>query len=571
MDRITKSYVTEFQKKYNFDTDIIPSELFEHFVNYVIAYYKIDDSFDRDLIEKICIGKNGTIGVDGFAIIINGHLITEIEDVNVILDSNKQSKADILFIQSKTSPEFNIKDIGVFGSTVEDFISEDQKYKWTETAIKSIDLFNHLISRVSDLSEKPVCYLYYATLGYLNSEDVNLNAQKEKIITNISAQNIFSNTEFKYIDYSTLQNDYKKIGQSIVKSFDFEHRILIPDINNVTESYIGVVPTTTIVDLMTDEDGQILSTIFYDNVRDFQGDNNINIEIEETLKNDEIKDAFSILNNGITIVAESLVPSRNNFTITNYQFINGLQTSHILFRNKELLTENVLVPLKLIITKSEPLISKIIRSTNRQTAVKDEDLIAYSDFQKKLEDFYKTFPEPDKLYYERRSKQFNKTQVERKRIIDKSTQIKTIGSMIYHKPNMATRFFGALFNDFGSNLFKDNHKMLPYYTTAFTLYKLEELFKSGFVDKKYKKIKFFILMMIGLEINKFGFPKFESKQVEKHCEEFLGKIKDEKSFKSIIHSIIGKIDSLELDLTDLELSKSKKLVDDCKAFYFPRD
>ncbi len=66
--------------------------------------------------------------------------------------------------------------------------------------------------------------------------------------------------------------------------------------------------------------------LFYDNVRDFQGDNPVNKEIDDTLKSDE-RDLFVLLNNGITIVAESLSKTGDIFTIEDYQIVNGCQTS----------------------------------------------------------------------------------------------------------------------------------------------------------------------------------------------------------------------------------------------------
>lgn len=567
MDRITKSYLNEFRVKFDFEKEIAQDVLFEHFVNYTLLEKKIDESLDDETIEKINIGKNGTIGIDGFAILLNGHLVFNTDDIDLILDNNKKSIAEIYLIQSKTSPSFENKEISSFGNAILDFISEEQSYKWSKNAIEKIDLFNHLISRVSDLIENPNCYLYFVCLGK-NNEDRNLNATKSKILADINSQRIFAKTSLNYVDYTNLQNEYKKIGQNIFKTFEFQKRTLIPDIENVKEAYIGVVPVTTIIKLITDEDENLISSIFYDNVRDFQGVNKINEEIRKTLNNESLKYAFSVLNNGITIVAEKLTPSRDNVTIHNYQVINGLQTSHILFNSKDLLDDKIFVPLKLIITQDENLISKIIRSTNRQTEVKEEDLIAYSDFQKRLEDYYKTFNDKEKLFYERRSKQYNNLQIDRKNIVDKSTQIKVIGSMFFYKPNIATRFFGALFNEFGNELFAQNHKMLPYYTSAFTYHKLEELFRANFIAKKYKKIRFFILMMIKFEIDKSKCPSFESKKSEDFCNRILEKVNNEVEFKAIVENVIQKINSLNLDLESNEISKSTKLVVDCKKFYF---
>lgn len=567
MDRITKSYLKEFKLSYFGDT-VKEDVLFEHFVNYIILERKIDENITEEIIEQFNVGIDNTIGVDGFAIILNGQHVTEIDDIDLILDKNKKSIAEVFFIQSKTSPKFENKEVLNFGTAVNDFIAEEQNYKWSTIAIEKINLFNHLISRATDLAKNPNCYLYYVTLGNYTG-DKNLEATKKTIIENVNSERLFSNLAFNFVDFTQLQSSYKKITQTISKSFEFDKKTLIPDIENVQEAHIGILPVTTIVDLITDEYDELIQSIFYDNVRDFQGVNRINEEINKTLGDNKLKYAFSVLNNGITIVAESIKTSRNQLTISNFQIINGLQTSHMLYNNRALLDDKIFVPVKLIITQDEALIAQVIRSTNRQTEVKEEDLIAYSDFQKKLEDYYKTFSESERLYYERRSKQFKSLKIDVKYIVDKSTQIKAVGSMFFYKPNLATRFFGALFKEFGGELFKNNHNMLPYYTSSYTLMKLDELLKNGSIDKKYRKIRYFILMMIKLEINKNNCPDFSSKRSEEHCREILNIVNDGGKFLIVIKSVLKKIDKMKVDLTSNETSKSTKLAKDCKDVYFP--
>ena len=237
-------------------------------------------------------------------------------------------------------------------------------------------------------------------------------------------------------------------------------------IDDVKESYLGLINGQTVIALMSDEDGNSIPNVFYDNVRDYQGENRVNIEIQSTLKED-YKNSFSILNNGITIVAEELDTTRNDFTITNYQIINGCQTANVLFHNKELVDEKIQVSLKLIISNNQDVISRVIRSTNSQTEIKAQDLLAYSNFQKRLEDYYNTFSGQNRLYYERRSKQYNSTSIERSRIIDKTLQIKVLGSFFFDKPNLATRYFGTLFSEFKDSIFKDSDNFIPYYTAAY--------------------------------------------------------------------------------------------------------
>jgi hypothetical protein len=561
MDRVTKSYLKNFSDKFDFD-DINESLLFEHFVNYSIIEPKSEYPFE---IEDVNIGINGTIGIDGFALLLNRELITDIDNINYYLDTYKKCSAEVVLIQTKTSQKFDSSEIGNFGHAVQDFIAEKQNLNWSNEGIEKIKLFNDFIDRISELKENPSCSLYYVTLGK-NNNDKNIEAVKANIEKNIFTENIFSKISFDTYGAIEIQNKYKKIGETIEKSFIFSNRVTLPIIENVKEAYIGIVDTKSIIELMTDEKGNLLKNIFYDNVRDYQGGNKVNSEISDTL-NSNYKDSFSIMNNGITIVAESLTPSRDTFTITNYQIINGCQTSHVLFENKETLDESVKVSIKLIITDDEDVTSRIIRSTNRQTEVKEQDLLAFSNFQKRLEDYFKTFGSSEQLFYERRSKQYNSSSIDKKRIIDKTTLIKAMASMFYDKPNMATRFFGALFKEFGNKLFEDDHEMLPYFVASFAIYKIETLFRLKKLDKKYKKIKYHILMMIRHEIDNSKCPSFKSKKSIKYCQVLFDILKDDDKLLNTVNESIKKISSLPYDIDSSDISKSKEFVTDCLKQY----
>ena len=563
MDRVTKSFLNKFSKEFSLESEENETILFEHFVNYTLVESKCYNSFNP---ESINIGIDGTIGIDGFALLLNGELIYTEDDLNEYMDASKKCSAEVIFIQAKTSSKFESKEIENLSSAVEDFISEVQRLKWSSFALEKISLLNKLIERSSELSDGPICNLFYVSLGR-NEKDQNNTAKMDMGKERISRENIFSKITFDLYGATDIQAKYKKIGETISKSFEFPSRTTFPIINNAKEAYIGIVDAKTIIHLMTDEDGVLLENVFYDNVRDFQGSKNkVNIEIEKTIRSDE-KDSFAILNNGITIVAEDLKPHRDTFTIFNYQIINGCQTSHVLFENKEYLSSNIHVPIKLIISENEELTSKIIRSTNRQTEVKEQDLLAFSDFQKQLEDYYSTFSPDDRLYYERRSKQYNKTTVQRKKIIAKTTQIKSVASMFYDKPEVATRYFGKLYDEFGNKLFRDNHQKYPYYVAAYAIYKIESLFSLKKLDKKYTKIKYHLIMMLRYEIDDLKCPSFESKKSIRYCENIFEVLHDENTLMRKLKDVIEKVDSLDFDLDNNEISKSKEFVKKCLAFY----
>lgn len=64
--------------------------------------------------------------------------------------------------------------------------------------------------------------------------------------------------------------------------------------------------------------------------------------------------------------------------------MNGCQTSYVLHEMRDSLDERVMIPVRIIATQDEALKNAIIKATNRQTPVTEEQLVALSDFPKKL-------------------------------------------------------------------------------------------------------------------------------------------------------------------------------------------
>jgi hypothetical protein len=55
--------------------------------------------------------------------------------------------------------------------------------------------------------------------------------------------------------------------------------------------------------------------------------------------------------------------------------------------------------------------------SNRQTQVTVDQFFALQEFPKQLEQFFQTYPLPQRVYYERRSRQYERLAVEKTRII----------------------------------------------------------------------------------------------------------------------------------------------------------
>jgi hypothetical protein len=73
----------------------------------------------------------------------------------------------------------------------------------------------------------------------------------------------------------------------------------------VRESYIGLLPISEYLKIIMDDDGNVRRRLFFDNIRDFQGDTTVNKSIAGTLLS-ETSIEFPLRNNGVTIVTRKL-------------------------------------------------------------------------------------------------------------------------------------------------------------------------------------------------------------------------------------------------------------------------
>lgn len=377
-------------------------------------------------------------------------------------------------------------------------------------------------------------------------------------------QNLFNDVIYVPVGADLLQKYYRNTIDVIETEIDFESKVLLPDIPGITQSYLGFLDYQSYLKLITGENGEILRNVFYDNVRDFQGDDNpVNHEMAETIQRDS--DKFILFNNGVTIICKKLSNVRNKFTLTDYQIVNGCQTSHVLFNNKDNISNGLQIPIKLIETDNDETVNRIIKATNRQTEVSDEQLIALNEFHRKLEAFYNTFSGANRLFYERRSKQYNyRTDVEKVRIISISTQIKTVASMFYDKPHLASRYYGRLLKSI-DGIFNDTHQLLPYYVSAFTLYRLEYLFRNKSLPAQYRKFRYFILMLIKYDIAKEKIPEMSANKMVKLCEDILNIVIDNGKLINEVNKLTKHIDKYVDDISSTESTKIVSLVDSLKT------
>ena len=502
--------------------------LFEQFINYCLITRIHPEAFtsDFDKIERLKVGGGEDTGIDGLAIIVNDHFVISTDAIDGLRSSQKRLDAKFVFIQSKMSPEFKAEKVASFIFGVKDFFAKSPVLKNNDNIDAARKLKDHIYSNSIEIDINPTCHMYYATTGkWLSDQNVLGRATAE--IKALDDLGIFSTVEFIPVDADGIGAVYKEIKNKVKKEIIFEKRTTLPEIEGIREAYIGILPVTEYLKLICGSDGKIQKNLFYDNVRDFMGSNSVNDEIATTIVNKKEQDKFAILNNGVTIVAKHLHPTGDAFKISDFQIVNGCQTSHVLFDHKDDLQESkAFIPIKLIITDDYEVANQITKATNRQTEVKVEAFTSLEPYHRTLEEFYNSFQKSNKLYYSRRSNQYENTDspIPKDRIITLAAQTSAFISVFLNDPHSTHRYYGELLKTNAGKLFQDGHEPYMYYVSSFALNTVERLLRArpyklaAFIRKD--KLKYHLLMTLRIIICGYKYPNVSSREMRKYCEKF---------------------------------------------------
>ena len=501
-DDILKSYLSNFIEQNQLE-GLKQDEAFERFVNFNI----VSKLYPREIeIEDLSTGGTDDLAIDGVAIIVNGNIIKSKEEIDYFIENNGTLDVTFAFIQSKNSSKFRGEQVGNFIFGVKSFF--DEKPSIPENGkIQNLREIKEKIYQNSIIFEDlPELKLFFVTTGTWE-EPSSIAGKVTRELSELDKRSLFKNSaEIEFYDANRLKNTYREMNRKSIKEIAFNNHVALPEMPNelkVRQAFIGSVPVKAYLDLITDQDNNLSKGLFYDNIRDYQGDNKVNKEIKSTLQSSVTQALLPLLNNGITIIAKKIDRIGTKLKLTDFQIVNGCQSSHVLFDNKTVISEDTHIILKLIDTTDQDVINKIIRATNRQTEVKDEAFESLKPFHKDLEELYKALSSSVKppIYYERRSKEyFGDPKVKPWQVITLASQIKAYVAIILAQPQSVHRYFGELLESNKGKLFTNTSHLKKYYISTLLLNRLETLFKNNTIRKKYRPFKYHIAYLTYLKL-----------------------------------------------------------------------
>ncbi|MGN7985403.1 AIPR family protein [Burkholderia sp. 22313] len=567
-DLILQSYVDDYATRYD-HADQAEHLKFEYFSAHCLVAEDYEGHFDA---EELSVGDAN--GIDSVAIFINDTLVQSSTAVESLARQNMEAR--FLFVQTKTSASLDQGAVLKFTRAVRYFFSKDAKpadYSLGEWHKIKDAIYKNAIK----FAENPSVELRYVSTStsppnrlMLETVDGELNL--------LSGTNLFSTVNLEFVNPEKLKALYRRLSNKITKQINFEKHTVLPKIQGVKRAYIGILPCKEYLELICDESGKLLRNVFYDNVRDYQGENSVNREILATLTADDAsRQAFVLLNNGVTIVCKSINPVGSEFTVRDFQVVNGCQTSHVLHKNSDLLTDSEFVTVKLIETENVEIANKITKATNRQTEVKLEAFAGLQSFHKELEAFYAGTPILQRLYYERRPGQYDSDgSIKQTKVVTIPAQIQSFVSIFLEEPQKIHFYYGQLLKDYNegneSVLFNETHDPYPYFMSSRLIYLTNERIRRG--GKKFAKWRFHMATMIRMLIggpfnkNRLSDPVY----CKRYCDSMNTSLVD---FDANFDIATGMLDKLLNEIPQSgslrDLPQDKKLADDlideCKRIY----
>lgn len=437
-------------------------------------------------------------GVDGAIVFLDDRAVFSASELNEILDtSKKEFDVTIVLAQIKTDVKYNKKEIDSFVGSIVDLLSDDPQQPHAQHLAEFRETFLALFKRIGRISNgKPNLHAAFVNTALNTTADEILAAFRagKRAFEELG---LFHEVEFERVWREPLHQLWLNVGGSVEAMLPVVGYAPFPKAPSIDNAYVATVKARNFIDVvLKDREGTVRKKLFEENVRDFLGvDVEVNREIHDTLTNDSKKKRFGLMNNGITIVASVVRVAGTEIYIKDFQVVNGCQTSNVLIEADEYINDDVSLMVKLIQADEQELVDDVVRATNRQSAVEDEQFISTMSYLKELEKYFEVRgkDEPNRLYFERRTGQYGSESIAAMRIFDIREMARCYAATFLMKPELASRYPNRLTGELLHDVFKPGTKEELYYVSCYALYRLKLLIGNKRFDQRYSKLRWHIL------------------------------------------------------------------------------
>lgn len=454
----------------------------------------IELSFD-----EIIDGSTGNSpGIDAIFTFINGEYIQEDTDVTGLKNN---IVIDLRILEAKNKNKFEEGAIDKLMSITDDLFDlsrelDELRPHYNEKILELTDRFRKAYKICSSYFPLLRVSFHYTSRG---SHPSNNMRRKADILCQ-KFRGLFPKSEcsFTFHGATELLNLASQLPNSTISLSLKENAISTEG----ETDYICLVKLSDYFNFIKNSDGKLNRGIFEANVRDYQGNNSVNKQIQQTLQS-EIGEDFWWLNNGVTILASRAEITRKTLQIQNPEIVNGLQTSFAVFNYFSSITpqpedpRNILI--RVIVPSKPESRDRIIRATNSQTPIPEEALRSTDQIHRRIEEYLKRF----EIYYDRRKNYYKNQRMPLKQIISIKQMAQAVMSVALHKPDDAKGRPNDLIKDNTDyrKIFNEDYHLNLYHFCANLLMEVERILRSdkvkiGLDQKSRLETKFHIMMYV---------------------------------------------------------------------------
>lgn len=462
----------EFQNNDNY------SSISDYFDFFSASQILKNQGLSDDEVDNGIVGKGLDGGCDSIYLFLNNLLITP--DVVEHISAPKDSILEMIIIQSKKTTSFgedavmkwktisgNLLDLS---KTTTDFMT-----RYNADVLEAFTTFRDTYTRLITSRVKLKFKFYYATLA--SELHPNVIQQAEELKDTIKG--LFPNAvvEVIFVDSDALFDMYNAVIENRV-NLKFADIPISPNQKN----YIALVDLKSYFNFIVNDEGDVRKSFFDSNVRDYQGKNNVNSSISETLHRADDND-FWWLNNGVTVLAsEATLVNNRELQIVNPEIVNGLQTSMEIYNyfseNREALeSEKRSILLRIIVPDNEESRDQIIFATNNQTNIPKATLRVTDPIHLQIEMYFKSRG----LFYDRRKNYYKNQGRKPAEIVGVSFLAQCLITIFLKKPDYARARPSTLLNDEKTynELYEKNNDLEVFYRVALLGKKIQRNVRSG--------------------------------------------------------------------------------------------
>ena len=500
-------------------------------------------SSDQDYFEVFCAGQilkdytlsydeihDGIVdgehdgGVDSVYAFVNGELILEDFDVSSF---KKDVRIELHVIQSKTSGGFSETPLNRLISATRNLLKLNANYddlsQYNAAVKASLDNFRRTYRALA--SRFPTLHINYHYASKKADAEVHANLEIKANELKQVALELFPDA---HVNVEFL--GAKRLLELARQRPKTTYELRVSKSLSAANSLVVLTFLKDYAEFLRHSDGRARTDLFESNVRDFQGNTEVNAEIVHTLQNERTVD-FWWMNNGVTIIASRAILNGDIVTIEDPQIVNGLQTSTQIAQHfPNLPDDNRSVMVKIVSSTNEEARDKIIKATNSQNYVQPATLRATDKVQRDIEEALKSAG----LYYDRRKNFYKNEGKPADRIISIPLMAQAVMSLVLARPDSARARPSTLIkvNSDYSAVFSESLPISLYTNAALLVREVDRVLRSrsDMRARDRSNIRFYTLLWVAARA--LGKPSLSANDVAKID---VNSIPDESIEKAIDH------------------------------------